>query len=159
MELKLERTYSNDHYTIGHLYANGEYLCDTIEDTDRGLDANMRLEEIKAKKVFRETAIPTGKYKVTLSVLSPKFYGKDYYRKFCKGFLPRLLDVPGFDGILMHRGVNQYSSAGCIILGYNKIKGQVMQSQQAFEKVYRKLKYAADLGETITITITRQYKR
>lgn len=159
MNIRLERTFSNDHYTIGHLYIDNKYYCDVIEDTDRGLDWSMPLAEIKAKKIYGETAIPTGTYRVTLNILSPKFYGKEYYRKVCKGFMPRLLNVPGYEGILIHRGINQYSSAGCLIVGWNKIKGQVIDSQKAFEGLYKKLRKAADANETITIEILRKYKR
>lgn len=137
-------------YTIGHLWIDGKYICDTIEDKDRGLTQNMSLSEIKKIKVKSQTAIPKGRYRVTLYVTSPKFYLKEYYYKFCKGKLPRLLNVPGFEGILMHKGINQNSSAGCIILGYNTIVGQVTNSQAAFEKVYNILKTAKN---NIYITI------
>lgn len=146
MKLILERVYNCKTYCIGHLYYLTEdedrikkYICDVIEDTDRGLDESMTLEEIEQKKVYAKTAIPTGKYQVTLNVVSPKFNLKPYYRKFCDGKVPRLLGVKGYDGILIHIGINQNSSAGCLIVGYNKIKGQVVQSQAAFEKLYRLL--------------------
>ena len=67
---------------------------------------------------------------------------KPYYRKVCNGKVPRLLGVKGFDGILIHKGINQKSSAGCLIVGYNKIKGQVVQTELAFEKLYRLLSKA-----------------
>lgn len=139
MELLLERVFTNGKYTIGHLYVikNGEriYVSDTIEDADRGLDDSMPLEEIKRKKVYCETAIPKGRYKVTMNVKSPSFSKKKYYACFCNGYLPRLCNVKGFDGILIHRGVDEDSSCGCIIVGYNKVKGKVIDSQQAFEKL------------------------
>ena len=133
----LKRIYKGENYTIGHIYIDGEYICDSIEDKDRGLNDQMSVQDIKKIKVASQTAIPTGTYKLTLDVVSPKFIQKAYYYNFCKGKLPRLLGVKGFDGILIHRGVNQNSSAGCIIVGYNKIKGQVVNSQQAFEKLYK----------------------
>ena len=159
MEILLERTYNNGLYCIGHLYVNGAYFCDTIEDTDRGLTDAMPIEEIRRRKVYRCTAIPAGKYKITLSVLSPKFYQKSYYRQFCKGFMPRLLNVKGFEGILIHKGVNQDSSAGCIIVGWNKVKGQVVDSQKAFEGLYQKMKQASNKGEIITINIVAKWKQ
>ena len=131
-------------YTIGHLYIDGKYCCDTIEDRDRGLTQDMPIDTIKRIKVKRQTAIPRGRYRVRIDIQSPKFSAKAYYYSFCKGYLPRLMDVPGFDGILMHKGVNQNSSAGCIILGYNTVVGAVTSSQAAFEKVYKILKTATD---------------
>lgn len=148
-KIHLHRAARKADYTIGYLYIDGQYVCDTIEDKDRGLKQSMPVKDILAKKVKSETAIPTGTYNVTLNVVSPKFVQKAYYKQYCGGRLPRLLDVPGFDGILMHRGSDQNSSAGCIILGYNKVVGKVVNSQEAFEKVYSALK-----GQTnITITI------
>ena len=138
--ITLDRRYRPAHglYSIGHLYdADGKYICDTIEDTDRGLTQGMKVEDILKVKVKSKTAIPRGRYRVTLDVVSPKFSLKPYYKNFCGGKVPRLLDVPGFDGILIHKGVSERSSAGCIIVGYNTVKGMVTSSQAAFEKVYK----------------------
>lgn len=148
-KVELHRAALRKHYTIGHLYVDGVYVCDTIEDTDRGLTQDDTIADIEAVKVKSETAIPKGTYRVTLKVVSPKFGKKDYYKNFCGGKLPRLLDVPGFDGILIHRGNNQNDSAGCIIVGYNKVVGQVVNSQSAFEKLYKIL----EGDERIYITI------
>ena len=154
--ITLDRRYRPAHglYSIGHLYdADGNYICDTIEDTDRGLTQEMTVEDILKVKVKSKTAIPRGRYRVTLDVVSPKFSLKPYYKKFCGGKVPRLLDVPGFDGILIHKGVSERSSAGCIIVGYNTVKGMVTSSQAAFEKVYRILKGYRDKGEKIYIEV------
>lgn len=155
MEILLQRTYNCKTYCIGHLYVDGKYICDTIEDVDRGLNQSMTLEEIKKKKVYKETAIPAGRYKVTTDVVSPSFSLKPYYRNFCGGRLPRVLNVPGYEGILIHRGSNQNSSAGCLIVGYNTIKGQVTDSQKAFEKLYNILRSSKN---QIYIEIKRKYK-
>lgn len=161
INLLLKRVAFKQRYTIGHLYLADEehpslregqgwvYICDTIEDTDRGLTQSMSPSQIKAVKVQSQTAIPTGTYKVTLDVISPKFSQKAYYRTFCGGRLPRLIDVPGFDGILMHRGRTQEDSAGCIILGYNKVVGQLTSSQAAFETLYKRLQGHKDIQITI----------
>ena len=93
------------------------------------------------------------------SIESPKFSQYTYYKKYCKGYLPRLLNVPGYDGILIHRGSSANSSAGCIIVGFNTIKGKVTNSQKAWEKLMKEyLMPAKVLGEKITYTITRKYK-
>lgn len=160
MRIELKRIYTCSTYTIGHVYVNGEYVCDTVEDTDRGLHQGMTAAQIRKVKVYRQTAIPTGTYKVTMNVQSPKFAQYEYYKKYCNGYLPRLLDVPGFDGILIHKGVSANSSAGCIIVGYNTIKGRVTDSQKAWEKLMKKyLTPAKMLEKEITITITSNYKK
>ena len=145
----LKRIYKGEDYTIGHIYIDGEYVCDTIEDTDRGLTDQMSEQEIAKIKVANQTAIPTGTYKLTLDVVSPRFIKKPYYYSFCKGKLPRLLKVKGFDGILIHKGNTQKDSSGCIIVGFNKEKGKVINSQDAFEKLYKRLEQSTN--KTITI--------
>ena len=103
MEITIVRQYPKDTYTIGNLFLNGKWFCNTIEDKDRKLYQGQSLEYIKQTKVYSETAIPYGRYRVTLNVQSPKFKTYKKY-EFCKGYLPRLLNVPGFDGILIHIG-------------------------------------------------------
>lgn len=147
MKIVVDRKYKKSTYTISNLTIDGKWFCNVVEDTDRNLDNTMSVTHIqKVKDVNGNgvnddaiTAIPRGTYKVTLDVVSPKFSKKDYYKKFCNGKVPRLLNVPGFDGVLMHCGSTAKSSAGCLILGYNKIKGGVVDSQKAFEIVYKEL--------------------
>lgn len=158
MKLQLTRIYTCPTYTIGRLRADNVYICDVCEDTDRGLDDSWPLSEIRAKKVMKQTAIPTGTYKVTLGVMSPKMSQISYYKKFCKGYLPRLLNVKGFEGILIHRGNKASQSAGCLLVGYNTEKGRVNNSKHAFEMLYGILKGAHDRGEEIEIEIVRNYK-
>ena len=131
-------------YQIGHLYVDGIYLCDTIEDIDRGLTADMPLQQIMAVKVKNQTAIPRGKYRVIMNRVSPKFSAKPYYWQFCRGKVPYLAGVPGFEGILIHKGSTQNSSSGCIIVGMNTVVGRVTSSQACFEKLYNKLLTATD---------------
>lgn len=152
MELTLKRVACKPLYSIGKLYIDGQYFCDTIEDKDRGLDDSMTEQEIRAIKIPSQTAIPTGTYRVTLNVQSPKFKAKAAYA-FCQGYLPRLLNVKGFDGILMHIGNTQNSSAGCILVGQNKVVGQVINSTETFKKLYAILDTANKKGEKIHITI------
>lgn len=153
MDVLLKRIAKRDTYTIGKLYIDGVYVCDTLEDKDRGLTKETPLNEIKSKKVYGETAIPSGTYTLTLKVQSPKYSKKDYFVKYCNAYMPRILDVPGFDGILIHTGNTDKDSAGCVLLGYNTIVGKVTNSIKAFEKVYPILKEASDKGEKIKITI------
>lgn len=155
MKLKLIRTALKPNYTIGHLYADGVYVCDTIEDKNRDLNFNGKFDNGE-QKVMHQTCIPFGTYKVTIDVVSPKFNQKEYYHKFCGGRVPRLLNVPSFDGILIHRGTDQNSSSGCIIVGYNKVVGKVVDSQQAFEKLYKILQSAKAKNDPVTIEIVKR---
>lgn len=174
MKLLLERIFTCNSYTIGHLYdvTNGkEFICDTIEDTDRGLSEDMSVNEISKKKIYCETAIPTGEYKITMNVVSPKFSKKTYYKNFCNGCLPRLLNVKGFDGILIHGNfmdkhlsggdvANQNASCGCLIVGKNKIKGKVIDCRECFELLMNKyLLPCKEKNEDITIEIINKYKK
>lgn len=141
--LILKRLYKKDTYTIGKLYLNGEYLCDTLEDVDRGLSSDMDINEIKSKKVYGETAIPTGTYKVTLNVVSPTLSKYQFYRDVCNSKVPRLLNVKGFEGILIHVGEGKNGhllTNGCILVGKNTIKGGLTNSREMFKMLYNKLK-------------------
>lgn len=150
MELTLIRRYRGSEYTIGDLYINGEKFCNTLEDIDRGLTQTTSLNEIKEKKIPRETAIPTGTYKITLNIVSPSFSKYDFYKRVCDGKLPRLLDVPGFDGILIHIGKTKENSAGCILIGDNTNVGILTNGKQRFKELYSKLLEDKD---NVTITI------
>ena len=158
MKVLIKRIHNNSKYCISHVYVDGVYICDAIEDTDRGWNNLMSDAWIRNNKVYAKSAIPIGVYNITLNVVSPKFNQKPYYHKFCNGKLPRVLNVTGFDGILWHRGKTEKDSAGCLILGYNTIKGQVTNSQEAFEKLYKLLQKANEKGEKITAEYVRTYK-
>lgn len=158
MKITLKRIFTNSQYTIGHLYVDGTWVCDTCEDSDRGLKDSMSLDEIKARKIKDRTAIPQGNYKVTMNVISPRFSKKKYYKDFCGGRLPRLVGVKGFDGVLIHIGNTDKDSSGCIIVGYNKEKGKVLNSKEAFEKLYMMLDSANRNGEKIDLKVYSTYK-
>lgn len=152
MNITIKRTFKADKYTIGKLYVNGIYECDTLEDTDRGLTKNSSLSEIQSKKVYGETAIPTGTYKIDMNTVSPKFKDRSW-AKFCGGKLPRLIDVPGYSGVLIHVGNKPADTLGCILVGDNKVKGQVINSTSTFQELYSLMLKAKVAGEEITITI------
>ena len=82
MEILVKRIAKKSKYTIGKMYIDGQYICDTLEDTDRGLNQNMSLEEIKNKKVYGETAVPTGTYKVDMNTVSPKFKSRTWAKPY-----------------------------------------------------------------------------
>lgn len=149
MKLVLKRINNQDNYCEGKLYIDGIYQCDAIEDTDRGLTSEMSVAEIQSKKVYGETAIPKGTYQITLDVVSPKFKDRSW-ATFCEGKLPRLLDVPGFEGVLIHVGNEASNSLGCLLVGQKTKDGWISNSTQTFKDLYYKLKQATD---QITITI------
>lgn len=139
-------------YRLGHLYVNGQYICDTLEDTDRGLLQGMSREHIAALKQHGTTAIPIGRYQVTLRQVSPRFSSRTQYQ-FCHGRLPRLLNVPGYVGVLIHIGNRPEDTEGCLLVGENKVVGQVTNSTATFRRLYEILQQADKRDETIWITI------
>lgn len=152
MELFLERKYKKSNYTIGKLYINGKYFSNTIEDKDRGLTSNMPEQQIKGLKVYGETAIPTGTYTIDMNTISPKFKDRSWAKPY-GGKLPRLLNVKGFEGVLIHVGNTCQDSLGCILMGLNTKKGMVTNSTEYFHKLMKELLAAKLKGEEIKITI------
>lgn len=138
MNLTLIRKYKLPTYTIGKLYIDGEYFCDTLEDKDRGLTDDMTVSEISKIKIKKETAIPTGTYKVTIT----------YSNRFKKN-MPLINDVKGFEGIRIHSGNTDKDTEGCILVGFNKIKGNVINSRDTYNKLFSIL----SKSNNITITI------
>lgn len=129
MKLTLKRKFLGDKYTIGDLFIDGKFFCNTIEDTVRELPPvcpnTPKGISCKCKgKIYAETAIPTGTYKVTMEY-SPRFKRK----------LPLLHDVPHFIGILIHSGTTATDSAGCLIVGNNTIKGKITESRITSDKL------------------------
>lgn len=129
--LTLKRVYPTDDYTIGELYIEGEYFCDTLEDT------------VREKKIAGKTAIPYGKYEVIVN-RSPRF----------KRELPLLLDVPNFTGIRIHRGNDAEDTSGCILVGENKVKGKVINSTKYELEITKLIKEAIDMDWQVFIEIT-----
>ena len=143
MEIKLIRIAFKETYTIGKLYVDGKYFCDTIEDKDRGLDDSMISSEILRRKVKGQTAIPTGHYNIDITY-SPKY----------KRMMPLLLDVKGFSGIRIHSGNTSKDTEGCLIVGKNKQVGMVLESRDTYQRLFEMMQ-----GEkNITIDITRKGK-
>ena len=134
MELKVQRIAKRDTYTIGRLYIDGERFCDTLEDRVRDLT--------KEAKVKGQTAIPTGRYRVYLTY-SPRF----------KRILPLLDSVPHFTGVRIHRGNTAKDTEGCILVGYNREVGKVLDSAATEQRLMAVLQNAVNKGEQIYITI------
>lgn len=141
MKLELKRRFFGESYTIGSLSIDGKKFCDTLEDKVRDLNKNGVFDGDE-KKVYAETAIPYGTYDIVVDY-SPKF----------KRELPRLQNVKHFEGILIHRGNTAEDSAGCILVGENKVKGKVINSTPYERELVRILKEAQGRKEPITIKI------
>lgn len=154
MKLVVKRTYRGPNYTIGNLYVNDKFFCNTIEDVDRGLTQDMSKIEIAKRKVKGQTCIPYGTYIVTMNVVSAKYsnFTKYPYATFVQGKMPRILNVPGFEGILIHPGTTQLDTDGCLVVGENKVKGKVINSQATWRKLCSVLLEASKKREVITIT-------
>ena len=143
MNLTLNRIFKGSDYTIGKLYIDGQYFCDTLEDPIRTLPASCRntskgIPCTCPEKVYAGTAIPAGTYRITLEH-SPRF----------KRVLPYLHNVPHFLGVLIHSGNGPGDTAGCILVGRNKTKGKVLESRAVSDKLNALLEKESE----ITITI------
>lgn len=134
MDLLLKRKYLKPTYTIGCLFVNGTRFCDTLEDRVRDLSHEA--------KIPGQTAIPAGRYEVIVNY-SPRF----------KRNLPRLLNIPGFTGILIHRGNTPSDTSGCILVGENREPGKVLNSTPYELRLTALLKEAQERGERSFITI------
>ena len=155
MELTLKRIALRSEYTIGKLYVDGEYVCDTIEDTVRDLDKDGKFANGEVK-IPGKTAIPYGRYEITMKVKSPKYsnFSKYSWAKKYDGYLPRLLNVPHFAGVLIHVGNSALDSEACVLVGENKVVGKVINSVNTFRRLMDDyLVPAKKRNEKISITI------
>ena len=124
MVIRLDRVYRGDKYTIGHLYVDGEYFCDTMEPS---INADSH------------PAIPLGSYYLSL-VWSPKF----------RRYMIRL-DVPRRSGILIHAGNIPEHTQGCILVGKNKFVGMLYNSRHYFELLRSKIIDEMKNGDSVII--------
>ena len=143
MKLILKRIALRDTYTIGRLYIDGVYFCDTLEDKVRDLNKNGKFDNGE-KKVYSETAIPYGIYKVDINTVSPRFKNRVWAKPY-GGKIPRLLNVNSFEGVLIHPGTTSKDTSGCLLVGRNTIVGNLTQSQNTFHKLMSKLKGQKDI--------------
>lgn len=135
MELKIIRNKTNNEYTEGKLYIDGAYFCDTLEDKDRGLKQSMSLIEIKEVKVYGETCIPYGTYKVELTY-SPQF----------KKVMPEILNVKGYTGVRIHNGSYTYHTLGCPLIGVKYKDGMLTNSRKTFTNLMNKLQNQTEIS-------------
>ena len=142
MILTVDRRWKKGEYTIGILYVDGVRFCNTLEDVVR-----------TGAKVPGRTAIPAGTFRIRMDMVSPKFKNKTWAKPY-KGKVPRLMDVPQFDGVLIHPGNTAADTEGCILVGLNKEKGKVLDSQKVFRQLMDEyLVPASQRGEDIWIDV------
>lgn len=134
LTIEIHRRHFKGEYTIGSLYIGGHWVCNTLEPHC--------IDWKNEKKVSGKTAIPEGCYKVDLG-FSNKF----------KRLMPYLTNVPHFTGIMIHPGISVLNTRGCILVGFNTMRGYLTQSKIAFEKIIEKIKYARKAGNDIEVLI------
>jgi hypothetical protein len=129
MKLTLKRIALKETYTIGKLYIGGCYFCDTIEDQVRDFGVNGE------GKIKSETAIPYGSYSVILN----------YSNRF-QQIMPLLVNVPFFEGIRIHSGNSDKDTSGCILVGFNREIGKVVESKKTYELLMNLLRNQANIN-------------
>lgn len=144
MKILVQTTAKKPLYTISKMYLDGVYFCDVLEDTVRDLNNDGDLDDAGETKIYGETAIPAGTYKVVLS----------YSNRF-KRVLPEILGVKGFEGIRIHGGNDRNDTHGCLLVGKNNVVGKVTDSQNTLNRLFGKLDDAVMEKEAITIEIIR----
>lgn len=140
MKLTLKRIALRPTYTIGKLYIDDAYFCDTLEDTVRDTNKSGKFDNGE-QKIKGKTAIPYGTYEIKWTY-SPRF----------KKYTPQLMNVPSFEGIRVHAGNTSSDTEGCLILGENKQVGKVLNSRATINKFYPIIKEACSNGK-VTIEI------
>ena len=123
-----------------------EFLAYTLED------------EYRDEKKAGETRIPQGTY--TLDLRKEGGFHKKYSKRFSdihKGML-HILNVPGFEYILIHCGNTDEHTAGCLLVGDSQENNQITKdgfigkSTQAYKRIYPEIAQAIENGEDVHIT-------
>lgn len=144
MVINLYRYNSSVDHTNGLTLIDCQFECYTIED------------EKRTKKIYGETRIPDGAYKIKLRTYGGfhQRYLAKFGSEFHKGML-ELIDVPGFTDILIHMGNDDDDTAGCIIVGSSNDSGKnwVGNSKGAYVKLYPKVVDRLLKGEEVIIDI------
>jgi len=121
MNLYMYRRELDPTFTIGHIYDGVRRLCDTLEDPVRDLkdlNGDGDFNDPGEGKIYGNTAIPAGKYKIVMSMSS-----------HFKRPMPYLQDVPGFSYVMIHNGLTVEHTKGCILVGINKGHGRLVDSR------------------------------
>jgi hypothetical protein len=142
LNLKLERKWKKEKYTIGNLFINGVFFSNVLEDTVRGLRQDMTPEEIQKIKIHGQTAIPSGRYEIRVT-LSARFRRQ----------LPILLNVPGYAGVRIHPGNTDANTEGCLLPGKNDRVGQVSNSRATMAALQKQIEEAIYQNSKVYIEI------
>ena len=155
MKIKIERKARKSGYTIGKVYVDGKYFCDSLEDTDRGVTQLMPFVSMggikgywvkpdngRVEKVCGKTAIPTGLYDCTIQ----------WWEKH-KCYCPMLLRVGGFTGILLHNGMTADHSEGCVLLGKNNVLGRLDGDRIYMDALAARVLACQKTGEKVTVEV------
>ena len=140
VNILVKRVFKCDTYTVGHLYIDGVFICDTLEDKVRDINNDGDLNDPGEAKVWGETAIPAGRYKAEV------YFWAKIQRKVL-----HLLNVIGFSGILMHGGVTAKHSLGCILVGYNTVKGELRNSKKALDAIMHYIEVKKPTSIIVTV--------
>ena len=142
MNLILQRDTGPGHpRTFGRLLADDDHrLCYTLEDEVREIPG----APVADWKIKGATAIPTGRYRVTLEH-SPRF-GPDTLT---------VHDVPGFSYIRMHAGNTEKDTDGCPLLGMEVDPHGIVggTSRPAVKLVQFMVRDALERGDEVWLTI------
>lgn len=138
MKLEVRRNDFSDDCTIGDLSIDGVMFCNTLEDVDRHLELN------PGTKVYGQTAIPRGTYRVTVT-------HSDHFNRD----LPLLSGVVGFSGVRIHPGNSDADTEGCILVGTKTDKDDwIANSRATFEPLFDQIHVAIEKGDTVWITVS-----
>ena len=147
-ELRDVRKWFTDKATEGEMLLDGAHECWTLEDRSRRLASSMSLSDILRDKVYGETAIPTGRFKLEL-YNSPK-HGPDTLQ---------LVDVPGFSNSQIHAANRAEELLGCIAVGNDRTAPDddwIGQSQVALQALRDKIIPRMKAGEPFWITVVEE---
>ena len=139
MKCKIIRIAEGKNSTLSQLYINGIFQCYLLED------------KIRAIKVMRETAIPTGNFKLKLNTWGAMniAYERDF-KTTHKGMI-EIDSLPNFKSVYIHIGNTISETAGCPLTGFGfqlvNSDYQVTQSKTAYSMVYPKLVSIAQSSE------------
>ena len=142
MEIKLIRKYYQAKYTIGRLYVNNRFFSDCLEPPSLPLTERSALGTILIAKYKGYRAIPTGRYRILIT----------RSRRFGR-WLPLLLNVKGFEGIRIHAGNKPEDTRGCILLGFNRRKGYVLDSTRCVLTLVKMMTEAIAKGEKVFVEV------
>ncbi len=120
----------------GKFFVDRLFFGETLEDKDRHLEAG-------GEKVYGDTAIPRGRYRVTLSMS----------RRFGRN-MPEIHDVPGFTGVRIHGGNTEHDTLGCPLLGQTRTATGIANCKGVNDRLYVTLLAAEQRCEEVWLEVS-----